>query len=182
MSRGKLSFLEKILFLELISGLMVTLKVFFEKKVTILYPHESVKVAERSRGVHYMREKEPGKTACIACLACSKVCPSDCINIERDKAPDGKGFAPTLYTIEMSKCIYCGFCQDSCPVGAINLGHSFHTASDCRSEVLDLNKLTETFHQYEKERVAGEYGVNYGEIPKASKGRSYVTIRGVING
>jgi NADH-quinone oxidoreductase subunit I len=40
------------------------------------------------------------------------------IHIESDQKPDGTR-RTTRYDIDLIKCIYCGFCEEACPVDAI---------------------------------------------------------------
>ena len=112
----KFLFLLKELFLiEIISGLLLTLKYFFKPKVTINYPFEKGALSSRFRGEHVLRRYESGEERCIACKLCEAVCPAQAITIEAEPRSDGSR-KTTRYDIDMTKCIYCGYCQESCPV------------------------------------------------------------------
>jgi len=49
---------------------------------------------------------------------CEAVCPALAITIESDVSDDGTR-RTTRYDIDLFKCIYCGFCEEACPVDAI---------------------------------------------------------------
>uniref|UniRef100_A0A453LX21 4Fe-4S ferredoxin-type domain-containing protein n=1 Tax=Aegilops tauschii subsp. strangulata TaxID=200361 RepID=A0A453LX21_AEGTS len=54
----------------MVRGLMLTLKYFFERKVTINYPFEKGPLSPRFRGEHALRRYDTGEERCIACKLC----------------------------------------------------------------------------------------------------------------
>jgi NADH-quinone oxidoreductase subunit I len=55
------------------------------------------------------------------------VCPALAITIDSEQRADGSR-RTTRYEIDLFKCIYCGFCEESCPVDSIvetNI-HEYH--------------------------------------------------------
>jgi NADH-quinone oxidoreductase subunit I len=46
------------------------------------------------------------------------VCPALAITIETAERADGTR-RTTRYDIDLTKCIFCGFCEESCPVDSI---------------------------------------------------------------
>ena len=51
------------------------------------------------------------KNICVACGACTKVCPKGAISIWRG----------CYATIEPNKCVGCGLCAKTCPAGCITI-------------------------------------------------------------
>ena len=66
---------------ELWRGLTMTMKVFFEPKVTINYPFEKGPLSPRFRGEHALRRYATGEERCIACKLCEAICPAQAITI-----------------------------------------------------------------------------------------------------
>ncbi len=121
--------------------MFVTLGKFFSEPVTINYPFEKGPLSPRFRGEHALRRYPSGEERCIACKLCEAICPAQvtdswprlsiiyksdyflienkkAITIEAEERADGSR-RTTRYDIDMTKCIYCGFCQEACPVDAI---------------------------------------------------------------
>ena len=148
----KFLFLLKEFFLiEIISGLLLTLKYFFKPKVTINYPFEKGALSSRFRGEHVLRRYESGEERCIACKLCEAVCPAQAITIEAEPRSDGSR-KTTRYDIDMTKCIYCGYCQESCPVDAIVEGPNYEFATETREELIyNKEKLLENGDRWEVE-------------------------------
>lgn len=136
---------------EIVKGMLMTLKYFFKKKVTINYPHEKGPLSPRFRGEHALRRYENGEERCIACKLCEAICPAQAITIEADIYDDGTR-RTTRYDIDMTKCIYCGFCQEACPVEAIVEGPNFEYSTETREELLyDKDKLLDNGDRWERQ-------------------------------
>ena len=60
------------------------------------------------------------------------------------------GRKTTRYDIDMLKCIYCGLCEQSCPVEAIVQGPNFEFATETREELYyNKDKLMDNGDRWE---------------------------------
>lgn len=143
--------LKKILLLEMLRGLAITLRYYFRKKVTIQYPEEEVPSSFRFRGMLGLRRYPNGEERCIACKLCEAVCPACAITIEAGPREADGSRRTTLYDIDAFKCINCGFCEEACPVDAIVLTPEMHYAIKERGDnILTKDKLLMIGDLYEK--------------------------------
>lgn len=142
-------FCKQFFLLDIIRGHALTLKFFFSKKKTVMYPFESTPISPRFRGEHALRRYPNGEERCIACKLCEAVCPAQAITIEAEPRADGSR-RTTRYDIDMVKCIYCGLCEEACPVDAIVEGPNMEFAHSDRSQlVYDKNKLLQNGDDWE---------------------------------
>jgi len=116
--------------MNLVKGLTVTFRAMLGTPVTILYPYKRLEMAPRYRGFMGLATKdEPGgedggDLKCIGCLMCAKACPVQCIDIDREKVE--KKFVVKSYTIDFSRCTFCGGCVQICPVKGKAIVHTRH--------------------------------------------------------
>lgn len=139
---------------DLLTGLGLTGRYFFKRKVTIQYPEEKTPMSPRFRGIHALRRYSNGEERCIACKLCEAVCPALAITIEAEPREDDSR-RTTLYDIDLFKCVYCGLCEEACPVDAIVLtrNHDYHFEN--RGEnILTKEKLLAIGDKYEKQIAA----------------------------
>ena len=72
------------------------------------------------------------------------------ITIESAERPDGTR-RTTRYDIDLTKCIFCGYCEEACPVDAIVEGPNFEYATETREELLyDKAKLLSNGDKWER--------------------------------
>lgn len=124
------------------AGLRVTLPYFFARSIVLQYPEVEPAIQTRFRGFHaYEIER------CIACEACARICPADCITVARtgprklDKARDiAVGGAVTEYRIDHSTCLFCALCVEVCPTACLTMGN-LHDNSCFRREELIVDYI-----------------------------------------
>ena len=137
--------LKRILFLDFLKGLRVTLGYNVSKAISERYPDEEKWIPyQRFRGIHTLNRDEEGRELCVACELCSKICPTDCILVIPEEDDTGRGIAdrvPKVWDVDLSRCLFCGYCEDACPTTAVRMGREYEMASYTREETV-LHKET----------------------------------------
>jgi NADH-quinone oxidoreductase subunit I len=84
----------------------------------------------------------------VACTLCLVVCPSNAIQaIVADEGSDHEKY-PVAFTIDLQRCIFCGFCQEACPKGAIKLNSLYELAQyDKKLLILNIEGATQSKSQ-----------------------------------
>jgi NADH-quinone oxidoreductase subunit I len=107
-------------------GMNVTWRHFFMPTITVQYPHQKLTYPPRARAALVNTV-----SICNGCQQCARACPVNIIAIKTVKAlpeedlgetPDGKKRRLHIvqFDVDMSKCVFCGFCVDACPTEAIH--------------------------------------------------------------
>jgi NADH-quinone oxidoreductase chain I len=130
----KLTLFEKIFFVEIIKGHLLTLKYLFSKPITLQYPKEKREPVPNSRGIHTFKLDPDGSERCNACMLCARFCPASCMEIKGEKI-DNKRVA-TVYNIDLARCIFCGMCVDSCPRDAIAMVEAYEFSVYDKKELM----------------------------------------------
>lgn len=69
---------------------------------------------------------------CIACAACTKVCPANALIMETDLHSGER-----RWEISMARCIFCGRCEEVCPTHAIELSPNFEMAVTNKADLYE---------------------------------------------
>ncbi len=121
-----------------LAGMEVTLRNMVRatvgrEHVTIQYPEQRKPYSRRFRGVHVLTRRADGTLKCTACYLCETVCPAQCISIDAQEVEDpGIEKAPSRYEIDLTRCIFCGFCVEACPEEALIMSREYDLVSDSR--------------------------------------------------
>lgn len=150
-------FVKTIFFIEIIKGLMLTLRHLFSRSVTRQYPEEKREPFPGARALHALVKDEAGNAKCVGCGLCAAMCPSQCIYIYTSEGEDHKKIVDR-YEIDVLRCVFCAFCVEACPFGAVVLTDHFEY-SDYSREAFYYTKemLLDNWDKY----MAGPKGKEY---------------------
>lgn len=149
--------------------------------ITVNYPEERLSVPERFRFVPFLVTDEPapgqlyGKDWCTSCGICAKVCPPQCIWIQRGKLPNGRpNPEPERFFIDIDICMNCGLCAEFCPFDAIKMDHDYELASYDRTSahIHDKERLSKPISYWREiapNKAAAEAAAR--ELVESSKGK-----------
>ncbi|MEY3416882.1 MAG: dehydrogenase subunit [Bacteroidota bacterium] len=150
----QMTFMERIYLPVIMKGMLVTLKHFFRKSVTIRYPEVKRLFASAYRGLHVLKKDENGAERCTACGLCAVSCPAEAITMTSAERQVGdeklyreEKYA-SMYEINMLRCIFCGLCEEACPKEAIFLTNEELAPSvyERKDLIFGKDKLVEKEH------------------------------------
>lgn len=130
----------------LMSGMGVTWKELWTKKVTQQYPENraTLVISDRFRAELTMPHDENNEHACTACGICEMNCPNGTIQVisKVTETEDGKKKKELdRYVYDLGMCTFCNLCVITCPSDAIKFTNQFENATFTRNKLVkQLNK------------------------------------------
>jgi NADH-quinone oxidoreductase subunit I len=119
---------------------------------TIQYPEQQRKITEHFRFLPMLvYEESTDDPRCTACGICARVCPPQCIWIERATDEKGRPKAkPAGFWIDAVICMSCGYCAEYCPFDAIKMNQKHEIPNTDRDKEMfyDLDMLLEPIEYY----------------------------------
>ena len=129
-------------------GFYQTVRSFFTKPITQLYPYERPPLETRFMGAPgLLWDDKVDEIVCVACNICARSCPDDCIYLVGEKYTGGKTTKKNIvkeYYIDLGHCSYCGICVEVCPFDANEMTPHFELSTYDRQQlVYDTDRLVE---------------------------------------
>ncbi|RLM23889.1 hydrogenase 4 subunit H [Brenneria alni] len=99
---------------------------------TVQYPFKPLEVSAGFRG-----KPQYDATQCIACAACTMVCPANALTMETDVTGGTR-----TWQLFLGRCIFCGRCEEVCPTRAIVLSQEFEMAVSSKADLYQRATFT----------------------------------------
>ena len=149
-------FVSSFMLTELLKGMALTGKYMFRRKITVQFPEEKTPMSPRFRVLHALLRYDNGEERCIDGKLGEAGCPAMAITIESDVREDGSR-RTSRYDIDLTKCIFCGFCEESCPVDSIVETHILEYHGEKRGDLYFTKEmLLAVGDRYESEIAANK--------------------------
>ena len=137
---------------EFVSAFFLAMRYFFKPKPTLNYPFEKGPISPRFRGEHALAPLSQRRGALHRLQALRGDLPGAGDHHRGGPRRNDGTRRTTRYDIDMVKCIYCGLCQEACPVDAIVEGPNFEFAAETREELyFDKERLLANGDRWERE-------------------------------
>ncbi len=159
----------------LLTGMSVTIKELFSKKVTQQYPEnrKTLVISERFRGELAMPHDENNEHACTACKICETNCPNGTIKVisKTIETEDGKKKKVLdQYFYNLGMCTFCNLCVLTCPFGAIKFENTFENAIFTRAKLnMRLNQEGSKLREKKKAAPAAKPATDKPATEKVEK-------------
>ena len=118
-------------------GLGVTGRHMLRRRVTIYYPHERPDTSKWGGPIELVTFPETLTHDCIACNACVRICPSECITVEGERPEGSKKMRATRFILDFSTCSLCGLCVEVCPTDTLRYSTRYDEAAYTRDATYD---------------------------------------------
>ncbi|MBR2378663.1 MAG: NADH-quinone oxidoreductase subunit I [Bacteroidaceae bacterium] len=141
----------------LLTGMSITGKYFFSRKITQQYPEnrKTLEIPERFRATLSLVYDEQGNHKCIACGICQNNCPNNTIEVVAKKIETEDGKTKRVldrYMYDLGCCTFCQLCVSTCPHNAIEFTNEFEQAVFSREKLVkQLNNRPEPVRETPKE-------------------------------
>jgi len=159
------------------TGMKITSRHLFVKKVTIQYPDQKFTMPERARNRLTLEMSK-----CNGCNSCVVACPVNCIEIDTVRVSpedphqevhfNGKDrkMWVTRYEIDFAKCCYCGLCVAACPSDAVTHSVEYEYSVYNRDSLLYKFQTLTPEQVKEKERLYAEFKAREKTVKPTEKG------------
>ncbi len=134
-------------FLDALRAMKTTMANVFRPVVTVQFPEVVRPRGPRHRVSFALPDDEHGEIACIGCLACERICPSQVITMKstgkKESPVTGKKRAYVdAFTLDLTACIQCELCIQVCNSDAITMVMEPEVPVFNREDlVLDIDRL-----------------------------------------
>ena len=118
-------------------GLGVTGRHMLRRRVTIYYPHERPDTSHWGGPIELVTFPETLTHDCIACKACERICPSECMSVEGKRPEGSKKMRATRFILDFSTCSLCGLCVEVCPTDTLRYSTRYDEAMYTRAATYD---------------------------------------------
>ena len=168
-------FFDAILFREIWNALKVTFRHMLHRPMTFQYPREKRMIPDAHRGALGLLRYENGQERCVGCDLCEVACPSRCIKVisEEDTSMPLQRYATEFY-IDITKCVFCGYCVEACPVNALAMTKLYEFSThDKRTLLFDKTRLYEVGQLHREDAKKYLYAHNQEKDDAESRAYRY---------